>query len=199
MGRPAYGGRATCEGCNTIDVRRWQREGRLRPGHSFSVCWTRNGEPSGNIRVRIGDDVATLTFQWRRPYDGQDWQNVNQSVCITWTRCNYGGRRPWFRCANCTRRVAVLYLSGSPLFACRRCYGLAYASQQETPRDRGILLAQKIRMRLGGSPSLADAFPDKPPRMRWSTYWRLRDRADAAETASTARLMQYVLGRFGQK
>jgi hypothetical protein len=28
MARPSYGGRPTCEGCKSIDVRRWHREGR---------------------------------------------------------------------------------------------------------------------------------------------------------------------------
>src|SRR5438445_534682 len=50
MARP-YGGRLTCESCKSIDVRRWDREGRLRPGQYFSWSWTSGGEPSGNIGV----------------------------------------------------------------------------------------------------------------------------------------------------
>ncbi len=36
-------------------------------------------------------------------------------------------------------------------------------------------------MKLGGSPSLADPFPDKPKGMWWRTYWRLRKEAEEAE------------------
>ena len=40
-----------------------------------------------------------------------------------------------------TSRLAVLYCLREH-FACRQCYGLAYASQQESLRERGLLKAQ---------------------------------------------------------
>jgi hypothetical protein len=49
-------------------------------------------------------------------------------------RATWGGRRPWFICSGysrtryCGRCVALLYGAGD-FFACRRCYGLAYASR----------------------------------------------------------------------
>ena len=57
-----YGGRLTCESCKSIDVRRWHREGRLRPGQYFSWSWTCGGEPSGNIGVRIVRADDTVDF-----------------------------------------------------------------------------------------------------------------------------------------
>ncbi len=120
-----------------------------------------------------------------------------QRVPITWTACHLGGKRPWFVCSvysngrYCGRRAAVLYGAGK-LFACRRCYDLAYASQQETPMHRGIGQAQKIRMRLGGSANLCDPFPEKPKRMHWLTYLRLRARAEAAEDYSNVLTMAWI-------
>jgi len=97
---------------------------------------------------------------------------------ITWTACHLGGGRAWFRCnvsSNgrfCGRRVALLYAAGE-LFACRHCYGLAYASQREPMRRRGLGKAQKIRMQLGGSGNMFDDFPQKPKGMHRRTYIRL--------------------------
>jgi hypothetical protein len=51
MGRPYGSGRAICESCISIDVRRWHREGRLHAGHCFTYSWTCNGEPFGDILV----------------------------------------------------------------------------------------------------------------------------------------------------
>jgi hypothetical protein len=84
-----------------------------------------------------------------------------------------------FQGGYCGRRVAVLYEGG--LFACRRCCGLAYTTQQETPMYRGLAMAQKIRRRLGGSTDIFDVFPHKPKGMHWSTYDRLRLAHDAAK------------------
>ena len=85
----------------------------------------------------------------------------------------------------------MLYLAGE-LFACRRCYGLAYASQQEALHHRGVGKAQKIRMRLGGSPNMFEEFPDKPKGMHRRTYDRLRRMHDVAEGRSASALMRLV-------
>jgi hypothetical protein len=178
MARPAYGGRPTCEGCRSIDVRRWHREGRLHAGQSFSSSWTHAGEAAGSIRVRT----------------------VEQRVPIVWTACHLGGRRAWFRCdvhsggRYCGRRVALLYGAGE-LFACRRCYGLAYASQQEALRERGLGKAQKIRTQLGGSPSIFSDFPAKPKGMHRQTYFRLRRCHDVAAAQCLGGITQFLSRR----
>src|SRR5262245_25170010 len=100
-------------------------------------CWC----PSGSISVRTQADAVVLAFRHQR-WGDTEWQSVEQRVALTWTACHLGGRRPWFSCPAytagrcCGRRVAVLYLAGK-LFACRRCHGLAYESQQESLWCRG--------------------------------------------------------------
>jgi hypothetical protein len=196
MARPAYGGRTTCESCTSIDVRRWHRQGRLHAGQHYSWAWTRGGEPAGSIRVRTEWDAVVLIYL-SRGWGASEWKSIEQRVPITWTACHLGGQRPWFVCSvycngrYCGRRAAVLYGAGE-LFACRRCYGLAYASQQETPMHRGIGQAQKIRTRLGGSANLCEPFPEKPTRMHWRTYLRLRARAEAAENHSNVLTMAWL-------
>jgi len=196
MGRPAYGGRTTCESCKSIDVRRWHREGRLRAGQCFSCSWTRGGSPSGSISVQTEADAVLLAFR-HRSWGDTEWQSVEQRVPITWTACHLGGRRPWFRCTvytggrPCGRRVALLYVA-SGLFACRRCYGLAYASQQESLWCRGLGKAQKIRIRLGGSANMVEAFPDRPKGMHGRTYQRLRRTHDLAQERAMMGLTHFA-------
>jgi hypothetical protein len=184
MARRAGRGRPICENCFSIDVRDLSRRGLLREGHEFSWCWNSAGEPCGDISVRIKADLAVLSFYSQNPGEIAS-RSVEQRVPILRTACHLGGQRAWFRCTvhfggkHCGRRAAILYSAGD-LFACRRCYGLAYASQQESPRFRSISRSQKIRMRLGGSANLFEPFPAKPPRMHWQTYNRLRARGEAA-------------------
>jgi hypothetical protein len=195
MARP-YDGRPTCEGCRSIDVRGWHRERRLQAGQYFSCSWTRFGEPFGGIDVRTEADAVILMFRAQRWPDSQ-WKSVEQRVPITWTECHLGGRRPWFVCSvysggqYCGRRVALLYGAGE-LFACRRCYSLAYASQHEAVGHRGLGKARKIRIRLGGGPNLLEVFPYKPKGMHWSTYERLRRAHDLAAAHSMIGLTRAV-------
>jgi hypothetical protein len=137
-------------------------------------------EPAGNIGILTEHDAIVLIYR-SRPYGSTEWKDIRQRVPITWTECHLGGRRPWFRCTvyahgrYCGRRVAKIYHAGD-VFACRRCCGLAYASQQEPVRERGITTARKIPMRLGGGESVTGAFPEKPKGMHWRRYNRLRRR-----------------------
>jgi len=141
--------------------------------------------------VRSEAYAVTLTFRSRSSPDSK-WEFFNQTVPLAWTKCPFGGKRPWFVCTAyargryCGRRVAKLYLGGINGFACRHCYGLAYASQQESARYRGISRSRKIRMQLGGTANLLDPFPNKLRRMHWRTYQRLRARAAAGEGLSNA-------------
>jgi hypothetical protein len=120
---------------------------------------------------------VVLTYQTLSE-QAAEWKQITQRVPITWTGCHFGGRRPWFVCSvyregrYCGRRVAILYGAGA-YFACRRCHGLAYASQQEAVRERGFTRARKILIRLGAKPDLFDPFPEKPARMHRRTYERL--------------------------
>jgi hypothetical protein len=189
MVRPAYGARTTCESCKSIDVRQWHREGRLSPGQYFSCSWTHSsGERSGSIKIRTERDAVVLTYQTRRR-PATEWKPISQRVPITWTDCHFGGRRPWFICSMysngqyCGRQAAVLYGAGD-YFACRQCHSLAYATQQESIRERGLLKAQKILIRLGAKPDVLDPFPKKPLRMHWRTYQRLHRAYEIAKERS---------------
>jgi hypothetical protein len=91
----------------------------------------------------------------------------------------------------CGRQVTKLYQAGR-LFACRQCSRLAYASQQESAHEPGLLKAQRIRMKLGGTANMLDDFPEKPKGMHWRTYERLCCVHDAARARSLIGLTDFA-------
>jgi hypothetical protein len=165
MARYAGGGKNTVESCRSVDVLRWNKLGYLRSPRCFSWAWSRNGEQVASINVHT--QRHSVTLKYRSSLHGEDWRDVEQHIDIEWTPCRFGGERPWFVCsvaangAYCGREVTKLYGAGR-LFACRHCYRLGYASQQESAHQRGLGKSQKVRMRLGGSPNMLEAFPEKP-------------------------------------
>ncbi len=62
--------------------------------------------------------------------------------------------------------------------------GLAYESQQQTEFLRGLRKAQKIRVRLGGTPNLLHPFPEKPKGMHWRSYRRIKRVYETAKRSS---------------
>ena len=178
-GRRWGGARGHVEAYLQLDVRWLHRKGWLRPGVVKSLTWsnTQTGEQIASIGLRTNDNLVVLSY--RHSAEGEERQGVEEPVHLAWTRCNYGGQRPWFFCpgvvngVRCGRLAAILYCAG-PYFLCRHCYQLAYARQRWDRRDRRMEKARGIRMRLGGSVSLLESFPPKPKRMHWKTYSRLR-------------------------
>lgn len=84
-----------------------------------------------------------------------------QLIRVDWTRCNYGGRRPWFLCPFCQRRSGKLYemLGG---LGCRTCANLAYASQAMGKTRRRRVKAERLRRLMGdeGRPAI-DPLPER--------------------------------------
>jgi len=174
------------ERCRSLDVRLWCREGRLYPGADFSTTWFNRDGKLASMGVRVGHDQLSLQYQYQYHQGDNDWEAIRDSIPLTWTPCNYGGRRPWFQCHGtvnrilCGRRVVKLYQRGR-YFRCRTCHGLVYSAQRVPIADRPRERAGRIRMRLGGSPSIFAPFPPKPKGMHWKTYWRLEDKSEEAE------------------
>ena len=183
----------TTEDYRSLDVRRWNRDGFLSPGRVFSWQWSRQGELIASINVRAEPSRVILTY--RRKSGGGDWKDESYPVHLVTTPCHMGGERPWFLCParGCGKRVAMLY--GGGIFACRKCYQLAYPSQRENPEDRATRRADRIRDRLdwpGGT--LEGSGWGKPKGMHWRTYQRLGDQHDAlADVVNRA-----FISRFGK-
>lgn len=187
FGSGRQGGKETTDGYLALDVRRLQR-GLLTPGRAFGWNWTVNGETVASIQMRTEADRVVLRY--RVQSNGGEWQEREYPVTLDWTACNYGGRRAWFICpaAGCGRRVALLYLGGAGIFACRHCYRLAYASERENAIDRAARRAERIRERLGWEAGILTPPGCKPKGMHWRTFRRLVGEHDAFVGLSLAEM-----------
>ena len=187
-----YGCKDTTEGYRSIDVRRWKRGGFLTPGRTFSWQWSRNSEVVASINVRAELGRVILTYRHRS--GGDEWKDESYPVYLTTTPCHMGGERQWFLCParGCGQRVAVIY--GGGIFACRKCYQLAYPSQREDAGDRAARRAHRIRDRMGWPGGVLEGSGwGKPKGMHWRTYERLSDEHDTfADVMNRA-----VIARFG--
>ena len=175
----------------SIDVRRWKREGCLHPGNWFGWQWTVNDEVSDSIQIRVEQDRVVLVYR-QRAYGGE-WQDIEESVSLTYTDCNYGGQRVWFQCPSCRRRAAKL-CSQVPYFVCRHCCGLSYQCQGESLSDRAMRKARRIRRKLDASMSLMEPIWSKPKGMHWETFNRLKQQAEIAEHISLFEAAKHLPG-----
>ena len=100
-------------------------------------------------------------------------QTIPQLIRVSWTRCHFGGARPWLHCTYCDRRVARMF-KGMGGYFCRACIGNPiYESQRRSKKARAYLKAYRLRSRLGGSRPVLDLVPKRPYGMKRKTYNRL--------------------------
>lgn len=126
--------------CRAVDLRRWTREGWLIPQYELRWRWQhRDRSLTGAIRVRVGTDCLELVYGL--PASPKP-KIIRERVWIICSSVHHGGWRRWFRCPKCGRKAAILYLAHE-YFVCRRCRGLAYASQY---RSRGRVYGCQSRM-----------------------------------------------------
>lgn len=168
------------DGALRLCVNSLRRQGHLTPGHHL-VTWRWTSGREASIGLEVREDHLVLSFTSQRGA-------MTQRVELEYTANNYGGCRPWFRCPRCTRRVGVLYLRQGE-FTCRPCSGLRYKSKSESPQDRMLRKARKIRDRLGADWS-AGMIVSKPKGMHWSTFFRLEEQLADLESM----VLQYERG-----
>ncbi|SLN18715.1 hypothetical protein [Oceanibacterium hippocampi] len=193
-------GRSTVEQSLVLRIDTLRRDRLLRPGLAWqgTLVWRRvpSGEETASVAYRAYMlDGEAKRLELRYAVNGE---SRFQSIPLEWTRPGFGGRRWWFICPVSGRRVSTLMLPpGGDLFAARQAWGLAYQSQRENAYDRAISRAQKIRMQLGGDPSLAAPFPLRPKGMHRRTYRRLMSMALAAEEWGMTGMMNWCQRRMG--
>lgn len=178
----------TVEEARRIDIRYMKKQGMLVAGRGGSFNWKCGGDPGGNVSFQCHHDYLQLDYCYR--VYGGDWQPIEQCIYFDRTPCNYGGERLWFLCPRCSRRVGLLCCDG-PLFLCRQCYQLPYASQHESCIDRLIRQKHKLGKRLFEHYEDGEGWGKKKG-MHWKTYHRLHARYEVMERQWCQLMGQYL-------
>ncbi len=160
--------------CLKLDARHLKRILLLQSSISYALS---SPDQKASISIDVEDDELHIQLISKHPGEGN--LNLNQHIEITWTPCNFGGKRAWFLCpfSACEKRVAILYLDGG--FACRECQQLAYRSQRLNPENRAFKRADHIRKQLGWEPGIVHGQGKKPKGMHWNTFWKTISEYDA--------------------
>jgi hypothetical protein len=125
----------------------------LIPFSKLEWVWrTPKGAQETTVPITVLPDALQLNFP-------TESGRALQMVRLTHSCGSQGGKRPWFICPTCPRRVGVLYHKHGLPFRCRRCWELAYPSQYQLRdqsygrRHQYITQRERDRLRVGMSPS----------------------------------------------
>jgi hypothetical protein len=192
------GGRPTTDNGLTLSLSKLMRDRLFRPGCAWggSIVWTytSTGERIGSIgyEAHLRQDAGRVRLKYTTTrYDGEK-HDSDYWIQLETTPQPLGGRRWWFVCPRTGRRATKLYLpNGALTFASRQAYRLAYRSQRETPYDRALRRAFKLRDQLGADGGIGDFVP-KPKWMRMRTYDRKLEEIWQAEDVVDAHLSFFV-------
>jgi hypothetical protein len=158
---------------------------RTAPSCSTSITWPAEDGAARlqvDLLARLAQQSGTLTLAYKRAdYWIDSRQQIETTINLVATAQPFGGQRWWFRCPRTGRRVTKLYLPfGALRFASRHAYRLAYRSQRESPSDRAISRAFKLRRKLGATGGIGSAV-DKPKGMHRRTFAREMAKVEDAE------------------
>lgn len=190
------GGRPTADASLRIDIALMLRtrkaiEGALCHG---TLHWTCRGEPSGSISYVAAmhepeNERPQLSYSNTR--QGQKEEKV-QTVRLSYTVPNFGGKRWWMHCPITGQRVGKLYLpNGGDVFASRTAWRLGYHSQRVTKRDQPFERLFRLQEKLGCRTGFEQ--PIFRPKGMWRRTWQRHldehERLDAICSREFAALM----------
>ena len=158
-----------------LDLAWLRRHGACAEGFSARIRWSCFGIEKAVVAYTVVRGGIWVEYA---EYGPLRQLPVTEFLPVVTTPTPFGGQRHWFCCRGCARRCRILYFGGR--FRCRLCLKARYESQYEAEPSRISSRRWRIRALLeerGGQLwhfALDDGFPDKPPRMHWSTYAKLR-------------------------
>jgi hypothetical protein len=165
-GRP----RAPVESCHSLSA--W--------GYfQFAQMWA-DRDAQDSFEWEFGEQSAVIRFT-------RDRCEHTQEIALTVTPCRFGGRRAWFSCPSCGRRVGKVYLPCEMYnglgrrvawFRCRFCYGLTY--EQRRDRDRYWTFQHRVeRIEARWLGEINDDWISKRKGQHWRTFNRWFEKREA--------------------
>ena len=175
FGSGRTGGRPLADSSLRIDLAWMLRTWRARVGaHTWgSLHWTCGGQDAGSIGYAAklhepGRERLELFFDRMRHGERNE---TRQTVRLTDTRPQYGGKRWWMLCPVTGHRVGKLYLpSGGDIFASRKAWRLSYQSQRNAPHDRAFERLFRLQKKLGCEQGFER--PILKPKGMWERTWQ---------------------------
>jgi hypothetical protein len=153
-----------------IDINDLRSTSGLEPGARGQVWQAVRGVLGNFVLYEVKKDRVLLKYEYQSP--DKEAQLVIETIWLDHTVPHFGGKRVWFSCPKCCKRVAVLFRVDRR-FRCRKCHKLSYPTQSWDAFNCFGQKAQKIRRRLGGSGALGEDFPSRPKGMHFVTYCKL--------------------------
>lgn len=177
------------EDCLSLDSRTMARYKVFNGGGGGSWVWRKGDsqEVFSSITYHYDNGGLVLSYTCNE-------QQHRYLVNVVTTPCNYGGKRYWFNCPKCFKRVAKLYLRNS-MFFCRTCHQLNYISQQWNKSDIPLLRVRRLRSRLQWSQDVRDwPIYQKPKNMRYKKFSALVRELEKREQERLQMFIVYLNG-----
>lgn len=189
------GGRPTVESCLTLNLSHLFKSGALKPGAAISdvLRWTnvRTGQEVASVgfEAQLGTEDGLIRLRWTSTdHRSGEKRQCETSIALTTSLQHFGGRRWYFLCPRTGRRATRLHLpSGADAFATQAAHRLGYRSQCQTPYDRAVCQAFKLRERLGDHNPIG-SYVDRPKGMHRRTFERLTARIHRAQAIFVRRV-----------
>lgn len=195
-GSGRYGGRPTADASKRIDLAWMLRRGLAVDGleRAGTLNWSIGDRPAGSISFCAEmrePNAAQLILSYIQG-TGQDRENVEQVVRLTYTQPHFGGRRWWMICPYLGHRVGKLYMPpGGDRFASRKAWQLGYNSQRIAARDRpfeGLFrLQRKLRCERGWG-----NWPVRPKGMHQKTFDRYMVEFEYLDALCAIQMMKVI-------
>tara|TARA_R110000744_G_scaffold340247_5_gene445478 strand:- start:76 stop:699 length:624 start_codon:yes stop_codon:yes gene_type:complete len=161
-----------------LDIRTLNQHGWLNKTTPQTLTWKTNQQVTGSVqflvrtRVQFPLDNPTIRLKYKSRSNGGEWEELNYSIELETTKCNFGGLRYWFKCPECSKRTCVLY--GGTIFKCRSCHGLVHKSRNESALDQATRRLDKEKGKLWPNETLcfydSVEWLDKPKWVRHRTF-----------------------------